>query len=365
MIKIVICGGHITPALAVIDEIAKIKDIEILFFGRKYATEGFKNPSWEYKIISGKKIKFYSIIAGRLQRKFTKHTLLSLLKIPVGFIQSFFYLIKTRPAVIVSFGGYLSCPIVFGAWLLGIKSLTHEQSVMPGLANKINSLFVEKIYLSWKQTQKYFPENKTLVIGNPVRLDIFKTQTTNKKVEDFFQSNAKIIYVTGGNQGSHILNSLVFNSLQIFADFGLIHQVGSTNYKGDLDKAKTIKSNKYLAVDFLNSQTIGAILNRADIVISRSGANTVWELAALAKPSILVPLAIAAGNEQYYNAQVLQEAGSSLLIEQKNLTPQILKKSLTNLGKNLKYYKKKAEDFQKTIPKDAAQKFTIEILRYT
>lgn len=365
MTKIAIIGGHITPALATIDELAAKKNVELIFFGRKYATEGANNSSWEHKIISKKNIRFFNVISGRLQRKFTRHTIFSLAKIPVGFVLSFLYLIYTRPKLVVSFGGYLSLPVIFSAWLLGIKSVTHEQSSVPGLANKLNSLFVDKIYVSWKDSQKYFPQDKTVLIGNPVRVDVLKSQTKNKKLISFIKSHKKIIYITGGNQGSHILNSLVLSSLELFSNFGLIHQVGSTNHQGDLDKALKIKSANYLAVDYFGATDVGAVLKSADITISRSGANTIWELASLAKVAILVPLPIAAGNEQYHNAQILQKAGSAVILEQKTLTAEILEKTLVGVDNNLDSFKKHAQNLQKTIPTDAAKKLATQILMYT
>ncbi len=161
MKKIVICGGHLSPALALIGQLQKEKDLEIIFFGRKFATEGSANTSAEFKEINSQNLKFVNITAGRLSRKLTIPALISYLKIPLGFIQSFFNLLILRPKLIVSFGGYISPPVVFCGWLLGIDSICHEQPVVPGLANKINSLFVRKIFVSWPDTAKYFPENKT------------------------------------------------------------------------------------------------------------------------------------------------------------------------------------------------------------
>src|SRR3990167_7554123 len=106
MKKVAICGGHLTPTLALIEELRKKKAIEIIFFGRKYATEGSKSLSAEYQTIKNLSIDFYPILAGRLQRKFTKYTIPALLKIPIGFLQSVVYLIKIRPSLVVSFGGY-------------------------------------------------------------------------------------------------------------------------------------------------------------------------------------------------------------------------------------------------------------------
>ena len=251
------------------------------------------------------------------------------------------------------------------AWLLGIKSITHEQSIVPGLANKINSIFVEKIYLSWQDSEKYFDKNKTKSIGNLIRKDIFASKAENNNIIKILKNSNKLIYVTGGNQGSHIINSLIFSSINIFKNFNLIHQVGATNFQGDLEKANKLKSKNYLPIDFTSSQNIGAILKKAEFIISRSGANTVWELAALAKPIIFIPLEIAASNEQYQNAEILERAGSAVIIEEKNLNTSNFKKELDTFVINLNAHKNAAEKFQKTIPRDASTKLKLEILRYT
>lgn len=365
MKKILICGGHFTPAQALIAQFDKNQNVSISFIGRKYATEGSSSLSQEFKIITGKKIKFYSLTTGRLQRKFTKFTIPSLLKIPIGFFQSFFYLLITRPNIVVSFGGYLSCPVVISAWLLGIKSITHEQSILPGLANKINSIFVAKVYLSWKDSEKYFDRKKTLTIGNLLRDELKSTKQTNKQINSFLSKATSIIYVTGGNQGSHTLNTLILVSLKILEGHSFIHQVGATNFKGDLDRAMDAKSNNYLPIDYIESQSLGAILAKADFVISRSGANTVWELAALAKPSILIPLPIAAASEQFHNAKILENAGSAIILEEEYLSTKSLKLAVDEMENNLSKYKNAAVSFQKTLPSNASQKLKQEILRYT
>ena len=365
MKKILICGGHLSPAIALIEEFEIEKDIIINFIGRKYSTEGSSSVSQEFKIVTEKKIKFYCLTTGRFQRKFTRFTIPSLLKIPIGFLQSFIYLLSSRPNIVVSFGGYISCPVIMSAWLLGIKSITHEQSIVPCLANKINSIFVEKIYLSWQDSEKYFDKNKTKSIGNLIRKDIFASKAENNNIIKILKNSNKLIYVTGGNQGSHIINSLIFSSINIFKNFNLIHQVGATNFQGDLEKANKLKSKNYLPIDFTSSQNIGAILKKAEFIISRSGANTVWELAALAKPIIFIPLEIAASNEQYQNAEILERAGSAVIIEEKNLNTSNFKKELDTFVINLNAHKNAAEKFQKTIPRDASTKLKLEILRYT
>lgn len=361
MKKILITGGHLTPALALIDELEKEKEVKLFFVGRKHATENSKNISAEFAVIRERNINFYSLTTGRLQRKFTKYTLTSILKVPLGFFQSFYYLLVIRPNVVVSFGGYISTPVVFAAWLLGITSITHEQSIVPGLANKINAIFTKKVYLTWAETKKYFI--KAVVIGNPTRKLIFEKNTRNEKIKKFTDGSKKLIYITGGNQGSHFINNLIFDSLDSIKDYKIIHQVGATNYKGDLEKALKIKNINYLAMDYIGQDSLGYILNKASFVVSRSGANTVWELAILGKPSILIPLPIAASGEQLENAKILETQDCALVLNQNNANPETLQKSIKIIEKHFAQYQENALKFQKLLPTNAAKILKENILR--
>lgn len=362
MKKIVICGTHLTPALALIEKLQKENQpaggIQIIFFGREFATEGSRNQSAEYRLVSAKNIPFVKIKTGRLQRKFTRFTIPSLLKIPIGLLQSLFYLVKFRPHLIVSFGGYLSTPVVITGSLIGIDSITHEQAAIPGLANKINSIFVKKIFLSWPESAKYFPKDKCQIIGNLTRSTIFQKHAVDKKVQEYIEKRGRLIFITGGNQGSHFINELFFDLLPKLKNYSVIHQVGNTNFKGDLDRAKSLKSTNYLARDYFDSEDFGAVMNRADLVISRSGANTVWDIATLAKVSILVPLSISAGGEQKANAQILANAQSARILDQKNLTGDVLFNEIKEVFKDHQKYRKNALQFSKTLPSDSVKVIT-------
>src|SRR3989338_2203428 len=351
--KIVICGGHLTPALALIEEIEKKKNIEIIFFGRKIATEGSSNYSAEYRIISAKKIKFFTLVAGRIQRKFTKYTLTSLVKIPIGFIQSFLYLLLLRPNLIVSFWGYLSTPVIFCGWLLGIESITHEQAIIPGFATKANSLFVKKVFVSWKETAKFFDSRKVEVVGNLVRQSIFQKHPKSPKIAEFLKRSKNLIFIAGGNQGSHFLNNLIFHSLDLFKEYFLLHQVGTANFKGDYQRAQEIKNKNYMSCDYIDPDDFGAIASKAKAVICRSGANTVWELALLSKPAILIPLPLSSGNEQLENARILERAGFAKVSSQSKLSTKELTSKIKDIFNNYKNYRKKAHTFSKILQKDA------------
>ncbi len=365
MKKVAICGGHLTPALALIEELEKEKDVEVIFFGRKYSAEGTKIPSAEFKLITEKNIKFIPINAGRLQRKFTRYSALALAKTPTGLAQSIVALAREKPNVVVSFGGYVSLPVAFSAWLLRIKSISHEQSVIPGLATKINAKFSSRIFLSWQKTADYFKNKKTTVIGNLTRRDVFSKKAASGDIQQFIAGAGNLIFATGGNQGSHFINSLISKSQNKLKDYRILHQVGILNYKGDLDIAKEKSNSAYLPLAYLSNSDFGAAINSAKIVIARSGANTVWELATLAKVAVLIPLPISASGEQLANARVLEEAGSAVILNQSETTPETLQSKIKSIEKNYSKYQKSAEILSTKMPKDAAEKLAKAVLGYT
>ena len=360
--KVVICGGHFSPAHALIEELEKSSDIKIIFFGRKFATEGSGSFSAEYKIIVEKTIKSHWLVTGRLQRVFSVYTLQALTKIPIGFLQSFFYLLVERPNLIVSFGGSLSLPVVFCGWLLGIDSIGHEQAIVPGLATRINSFFAKAVFVSWPQTKIYFSNKKVELIGNLTRKAIFHKKAKDEKILRFLANKKETIYITGGNQGSHVLNRFVFEWIKKIKDYQIIHQVGTANFRGDLKKAESIGEKNYLAFELIKPEDIGAVLNGAYLVISRSGANTCWELANLNKPSILIPLPVSSGSEQDKNAILLKKAGLAEVINQHDLNVENVEKAIAKISQNYQKYKRNGELFAKDLPSGASRKLAKYIL---
>src|SRR3990170_2659026 len=156
--KFVVTGGHMTPAVAVLEELFKKEretkeSVRILYVGRKYAMEGDRStPSVEYQYILRLGVSFASLVTGRVQRVFTWYTIPSLLKIPIGFFHALFILLRFRPDAILSFGGYIAVPVVVTGWLLGIPIVTHEQTLTFGRANKVIEVFAKKIAVSWEDS---------------------------------------------------------------------------------------------------------------------------------------------------------------------------------------------------------------------
>ena len=318
--KVVLIGGHLSPALSLLEE---LKKEEVIFFGRKYSFEGDKALSLEYQLVEEFNIPFVSITTGRLQRKFTRHTFFSLLKLPVGFFQSLSALVKFKPDVVLGFGGYISIPVVFASYILRIPVVIHEQTLEAGFANKILSRLAKKICISWESSIKFFPKEKTVLTGNPIRKELFE-----KKTEEFnFKNNLPIIYITGGSSGSHVINDLVGKIVgKLLNISNVVHQTGDAKEFNDFEKLVKIKEEigdskgEYKLVKFLNSKHASEILNKASLVVSRSGINTVTELIYLRKPSLLIPLFFAQKNEQLKNALFAKKLGIAEVLEQKELT---------------------------------------------
>jgi UDP-N-acetylglucosamine--N-acetylmuramyl-(pentapeptide) pyrophosphoryl-undecaprenol N-acetylglucosamine transferase len=336
--KVVLTGGHLSPALSLIEE---LKSDEIFFIGRKYSFEGDKALSLEYELITKLGIPFIPLTTGRLQRRLSKHTFISLLKSPVGFTQSLSTLVKIKPDIVMGFGGYVSLPVIFAASFLGIPVVIHEQTLEAGLANKIASKFAKKICTSWKEDGKFFPKNKTILTGNPIRKELYKP------VEDNFnlKNNLPTIYVTGGSSGSHIINKTIFGCVEKLLEFAnVFHQTGDAKEFNDFDKALELKSKivdikgEYIVKKFLNTQELSEVLNKADLVISRSGANTVSELIFFKKPCILIPLPFSQKNEQLKNAQFAKGLNLAEIIHQDNLSPEILFDKIKKMTDDISKY---------------------------
>lgn len=333
MKKIFITGGHLAPAKAVIN---KLNSWEIYYVGRKYAMEGQKALALEYlELSSWGGLRYLSILTGRLQRKFfvnVGQSIFSLLKIPVGFLQSFWWIIRYRPNVVLSFGGYVGVPVVVCAWLFDIPILTHEQTPVLGLANKIISIFASKVLT--------FP--------------IIREEIIKAKVKD-----EKLILVTGGNQGSHVINVAVGEIIEkLVTKYRVVHQTGDSNFQ-DFEKAKKLKN--YEVKKFLSMDEFAELLAKSYIVISRAGANTVNEIVYLGKPAIFVPIPWSSGGEQEKNAQKLVDLGMAEIISQKDLNGKVLLDTVEKISKRYLEYLNNAKKGKTLVDISGVDKIIAEI----
>lgn len=317
---ILITGVHHTPAIELIHQLQEDQNINwtIHYLSSKLS------PS-----ITNLNIHFHSINSGKLNRYHLFSNFFSPLLIVKAFFQSLALLRKIRPNLVVSFGGYVSVPVVIAAKLLGIKSITHEQTLTISLSTKINAYFVDKVALSFPYNGSVsLPLKKILVTGNLIRREIFDQNSVKYKI---LPPNLPLIYITGGNQGSHFINHLIFSLLPQLKSFSLIHQTGVNDL---LAAVKFCPQNSnYFPEDYIANADIGWVLNHADLIISRAGANTCQEIDLLNKKAILIPLPGTQQNEQLLNAQWLNfnHPDSTITLLQDNLTPKMLLTSIKKL----------------------------------
>lgn len=363
--KIVMTGGHHSSALPVIKKLKeKIPDIEILWMGHKYSMKKDKNPTLEYLEITSMGIPFFDLKAGKVYKTYD---LGRLLKVPIGFFQAFFFLLKNRPDVILSFGGYLAAPVVIAGYILGIPSITHEQTIVAGYSNVLISRFAKKVMISWKESEKFFPKNKVVFTGLPLRDAIFEIKS------DSFDINEKLptIYISAGKTGSHLINETVGEVLKDLLSFcNIIHQCGDNSVYNDFEflekeyeKIKTLSEGKYFLRKFVLENEIGEAYGKANLVVSRSGAHTVSELIALKKPCLLIPIPWASHNEQFKNAKMAENSGLAEILEQENLNGDILLRKIRYCLSDLDRYRLKDDVFPEFLSSEPAELIAGEVIK--
>lgn len=362
MKKIVICGGHFSPSLAVIEKLQKSKTYFIFYIGRKNPLEGDRSVSLEYSTISRLHIPFYSLICGRFQRSITRYTLISLAKFPIGCIQSLYFLMKIKPNIVLSFGGYVALPVCISAYILRIPVITHEQTSVMGLSNRIISKFAKIICLSWQNTLSVPKNTKVVVTGNPVRESVLSPDSNSYHI--FGGKNLPLLFVTGGSLGSQSINRVIAKILpQLTSQFRIIHQCGSANGALDYTFLQNLKKElphtqqaNYRVVQHVTPSQFGSLLHKATLLITRCGANTLSEIASVGVPAIFIPLPWSGEGEQEQNAKILEDLKMGKIILQKHLTPDLLLKTLSDMVKNLAYYQSHVNMKRKYPPSNAADR---------
>lgn len=337
--KIAIVGGHLTPALAVLEELERRKYDSIIWVGSKYSQTGNKNTSPEYQLIKNLNIKFIELKAGKLWRKYTLKTIIpgiyNLVLIPLGFIKSLIIVLIYQPDLILSFGGYLALPMVIAAKVFRKKIITHEQTIVTGTTNKIIAKFADIVLISWEQSKRYFPPKKTILVGLPLRGNILANKNSNR----VFNNDLPVVFVVGGNQGSNTINWRLLEILPyILEHANIIHLTGNSTITHDFEKAKQAQASlspiyrdRYIVNDHLfgSESRYSSYINQCDIILSRSGANTIAEILTLGKLAVLIPIPWTSHNEQHLNAQMVKDSGLGYILNQTlDLQPADLKNAL-------------------------------------
>ena len=305
-------AGHVTPNIALIQELKKEG------FGMAYIGS---NEGIEKAMISDLGIPFYGVSSGKLRRYFSLKNLMEPFKVIKGIVQSALLLHKLKPQLVFSKGGFVAFPVVFGAWLNKIPIVAHESDLTPGLANKLSYPFVNTICLPFEASKKYFKkQDKIAVTGTPIRQQLFEGDPSKALELCNFDTSKPCLLVIGGSLGAQSINQTLRQALgSLLANFQIIHICGKGKIDQSLLEVKGYKQFEYA------KEELADFFAAASLVVSRSGANSLYEILALGKPHVLIPLsARVSRGDQIHNSAYFQKAGISTVIQDEALNAESL-----------------------------------------
>jgi len=368
--KLLITGGHLTPALAVIEELRqKHPSVEVIFIGRAFLQEREGMQSREREEMEKRSIPYFEIEAPKFHRTYFWRNLEELPRFFPSVKAVYTILKQHRPDVFLSFGGYLAMPVALLCKVLRIPIITHEQTKTAGLANQWIARLANTVAISYEDSKKFFPREKVVLTGNPVRPSFLKTIRQKPAWAKAFNSDLPMLFVTGGSQGSHVLNTTVAAVLpELLQKVCLVHQCGASMNARYLKELLGVRQelppelqSRYHPAEWFAEEEVAWLFQNSALVLSRSGANTVQEILVSGVPAVFVPLPFAHNNEQLKNAQWLEEQGSALLLLQKDLLPDALLDTLKSALRRQVTLKKRALRLSETAAAGTAAKLLVRL----
>ncbi len=359
-------GGHIFPLVAVVSEIKKL-----LAQQEKHADFFFLGPAGAgLEELRAADIDIVEIPAGKVPRYATPALLMELFKMLASLIFAVWHIWKIMPDAVFSKGGFGGFSSTVAAWMFRIPVLIHESDAVPGLANRISSFFAKRIAISFPYESDVFPENKTFFAGNPVRTEL--AFGSSEIARDHFKITSRPTFlILGGSQGSQEINAFVVNSLlELLKIAEVIHQCGTANFDDVAIEAKAVLAaspelaGRYHPVPFLAVDELAHAYAVSDLVVSRAGAGSIFELAYVGKPGVLIPLETAAAGHQLRNAEIYTKRGAAIMLVGENAKPHMLLEAIKTLMANpfkLEEMSRAAKDFAKP---DAATVIAKELLEF-
>lgn len=352
-------GGHLMPLIAVARKIKeKLPETEFVFIGPKGELED--------GIIGREGIPIRNVLSGKFRRYLSFQNLVDCFKIPAGIVQSMLILLKEMPDAIFSKGGYASLPVVLVGWIYRIPIMIHESDAVPGMANGVLSKFADRVAVSYPEAEKEFPEAQVVLTGNPLREDINKGDAQKAREKFGLSGSKKIIYITGGSQGAQAINDKILDILpELLKKYQIIHHTGAANFDNVRHRAGEagIKVGRegYVAAPFFGDE-LKDIYAACDLVISRASANTISEIGANRKPSILIPLPNAANDHQRMNAYALAKNGACIVLEESNLGKNLLLSRIDEIMESQELQDKLAQGISSFYHPDASEKIAQGVL---
>ena len=311
-------AGHVTPNIALMER-AGDHNWDIAYVG---SASGI-----EREMVRGLGIPYFIVASGKLRRYFSWRNFVDPLLLFWGVAQSAILCRRWKPDAVFSKGGFVSVPLVVAAWLLRIPVISHESDITPGLANRIIYPLCRKICVTFEATLRYLPAGKLALTGTPVRKSILSGDPAAGLAYLGFSGEKPVLLIFGGSIGSAAINGLVLRFIRELVEiFDVIHVVG----KGNLNESivKLSRSENYLQKEFIGDQ-FGAILAASTVVVSRAGANSIYELLITRKPHLLIPLGKSASRgDQLENARIFKEYGFSKVLDEDSFVSPMASESI-------------------------------------
>jgi len=359
-------GGHFYPIIAVAEEILnyskeqKLLDIQMYYMSTDPYSDG---------ILFDNNIKFRKVWAGKWRRYFSILNFCDLFKTAVGIIRAIWTLFQIYPDAVFGKGGFASFPTLMAARILRIPVLIQESDTVPGRVNKWAGKFARRVAIAYPEAEKYFPKGKTAYTGNPVRLELLNLPSKKEGLE-FHKLDASLptILVLGGSQGAQIINDAIIDALpEIVKSYQVIHQTGKINVESVNETVDVVLLNnpnrgRYKMLPYLDTLSMRMAASAADLVISRAGSGAISEIAIWNLLSIIVPISQEVSHDQRKNAFAYARAGAGVVIEEENLTPNLLISEINRILSDKELQKKMKNGARNFARPDAARKIAEGII---
>jgi UDP-N-acetylglucosamine--N-acetylmuramyl-(pentapeptide) pyrophosphoryl-undecaprenol N-acetylglucosamine transferase len=316
-------GGHTSPGLAVAG-LLRARGVPCAWIGSRDGVES--------RVVPASGLPFHAIATGKLRRYWSWRNVADLaVNVPAGVAGAVWLLRRLRPRVVFATGGFVALPVVLAAAVARVPVVIHEQTTVPGLANRLSARVARRIAVTFAEARAGFPADRVVVTGNPLRSELRGGTRAGAIARFGLDPALPLVYVTGGAQGSRPLNRAVGTALAPLLEAAqVIHQCGDNPATGDrqwLDARRAelpgALARRYTVVPFIGAE-LAEIFAAASLVVGRSGAGTVTECCHLGLPALYVPMPGGGGNEQMANARLVERAGGCVVLPQSDLTPERL-----------------------------------------
>lgn len=357
-------GGHFYPLIAIAESINALAKKENLVSAQLYF---MSDSPYDAEALIENNITFIPVSAGKIRRYSSFLNFIDFFKTSFGVLSALRKVFKLYPDVVFSKGAYASFPVLMAAKILRIPVVIHESDSYPGKTNMWASKFAKRIAVSYPDTSKFFDESKVAYTGNPLRKSVLNINKTSGREYLKLEENILTILIIGGSLGSRIINDRILDALpKLLEKYQVIHQTGKNNVEevsktSDVVLLNNPNKNRYRVFDYLNDLNLVMAAGAADLIISRAGS-TIFEIAAWGVPSIVIPITESNGDHQRLNAYAYARSGAASVIEESNLTTNVLMGEIDRIMQDKVMRDKMSVAAKKFNNPDAADKIAQEII---